>query len=270
MNTNQIFSWNRFTATLRKEVAENWRTLILITLGVYLYYCIAMIISNLVSKSGSYNINPLFFSLIAAITAGFAFNNLKTRQGRVALLSSPSSSAEKFITNFLIYFIGAFVIFAVSFQLADITRYIFISIFGSKTGIAATAPVNLVDNFHTISRHLSDTNPIDKTIAMIALGETLGIGALFFMGSVLWPRRSTLKMAVVVLGITILKIAAFGSYYYTKFGNSDYVPHSMRAYFANQVATIDLWFDVVFYTLCLVLAWLIFKQKDVITLKWWK
>ena len=44
---------------------------------------------------------------------------------------------------------------------------------------------------------------------MFALGETLGIGALFFMGSVLWPRRSTLKMAVVVLGITILKIAAF-------------------------------------------------------------
>ena len=82
MNTNQIFSWNRFTATLRKEVAENWRTLILITLGVYLYYCIAMIISNLVSKSGSSNINPLFFTLIAAITAGFSFNNLMTRRSR--------------------------------------------------------------------------------------------------------------------------------------------------------------------------------------------
>ena len=90
MNTNQIFSWNRFTATLRKEVAENWRTLILITLGVYLYYCIAMIISNLVSKSGSYNINPLFFSLIAAITvrAGWRYSH---RPPRVPRSSSPTS-----------------------------------------------------------------------------------------------------------------------------------------------------------------------------------
>ena len=46
MNTNQIFSWNRFTAALRKEFVENWRTPALVMVGIYLWYTIAMISSN--------------------------------------------------------------------------------------------------------------------------------------------------------------------------------------------------------------------------------
>jgi hypothetical protein len=259
MNTNQIFSWNRFTATLRKELAENWRMLLLVTLGIYLWYTISMIISNVTSLNGSYSINPLFFTLIAAALAGMAFYNLKTRQGRVELLTSPSSTLEKYIVNLLLYFIGPFVIFAVSFQLADITRYLVMSFVNPMLGIESTLPTNLLEQFKTLDFDRYD---------IFMLVVTLGAGAAFFLSSVLWPRRSALKMGVVVLGIAILHIAAIAyiSYQFLDFT----VPYNIRNSFSNQLATVGIWFDAIVYILCLVMAWFVLKHKDVITLKWWK
>ena len=49
MNTvNQIFDWNRFTATLRKEVVENWRPILFTLLGTYGLLTIIMIIALVV------------------------------------------------------------------------------------------------------------------------------------------------------------------------------------------------------------------------------
>ena len=262
MNTNQIFNWKRFTATLRKEVAESWRTPVLILVGIYLWYTTAMIISHLHSSSGSYNINPLLFSLIAAIMAGLAFHNLKTRYGRVHYLTCPSSTVEKYVVNLLLYFIGPFVIFAIGFQLADFTRYLFMGLFNTDPSIANTSPINLVNLF---KNHHSDLQDIFIFV------ETLGIGAAFFLSSVLWPRRSMRNMAVVVLGLAIIKIAIAAYTSYLFLGGREYmVPTNIRSSFFDQLATAGIWFDAIFYTLCLVMTWYVLKHKDVITLKWWK
>ncbi len=262
MNTNQIFSWRRFTATLRKELAENWRTPVLVMVGIYLWYTISMIISSINSLNGTYNINPLLFSLIAAILAGLAFHHLKTQHGRVHFLTSPSSTVEKYVVNLLLYFIGTFVIFAISFQLADITRYLVMNIVNPELGIINTLPTNLVDQFRS---HVFERSDI------FILIETLGIGAAFFLSSVLWPRRSVRNMALIVLGLAILKIAVVAYSSYLFLGGQDYsVPGNIRLSFFDQLSTVGIWFDVIVYALCLVLAWLVLKHKDVITLKWWK
>ena len=50
MNTvNQIFDWSRFTATLRKEVVENWRPIVFTLLGVYGLLTMFMILGNAIS-----------------------------------------------------------------------------------------------------------------------------------------------------------------------------------------------------------------------------
>ena len=261
MNTNQIFSWNRFTAALRKEFTENWRTPALVMAGIYLWYTISMIVTNVNSLDGSYGANPFAFGVIAAIMAGLAFHNLKTRQGRVELLTSPSSTLEKYIVNLLLYFVGSFVIFAVSFQLADITRYLVMSFVNSRLGIESTLPTNLANLFNI--------NKLDQTDIFI-LVVALGAGAAFFLGSVMWPRRSALKMGVVVLGIAILQVAAIIYITYHYLGADFTVPQNIRNGFFDQLATVGIWIDAIIYFLCLVMAWFVLKHKDVITLKWWK
>ena len=261
MNTNQIFSWNRFTAALRKEFTENWRTPALVMVGIYLWYTISMITTNVNILNGSYEPNPLAFSVIAAIMAGLAFHSLKTRQGRVDLLTSPSSALEKYIVNLLLYFVGSFVIFAVSFQLADITRYLVMSFVNPRLGIESTLPTNLVNMFKT-----NLTEQTDIFILVVALGA----GAAFFLGSVMWPRRSALKMGVVVLGIAILQVAAIIYLTYHYLGVDYTVPQNIRNGFFDQLATVGIWIDAIIYLLCLVMAWFVLKHKDVITLKWWK
>ena len=261
MNTNQIFSWNRFTAALRKEFTENWRTPALVMVGIYLWYTISMIASNVNSLDGSYNANPLAFGVIAAIMAGLAFHNLKTRQGRVDLLTSPSSTLEKYIVNLLLYFISSFVIFAVSFLLADITRYLVMSFFNSRLGIESTLPTNIV--------HLFKDNSLEQDDIFL-LVEALGVGTAFFLGSVLCPRRSTLKMGVVVLVIALLQVATIIYITYHYLGTDYTVPRNIRNGFVDQMATVGIWFDAIVYFLCLVMAWFVLKHKDVITLKWWK
>ena len=261
MNTNQIFSWNRFTAALRKEFVENWRTPALIMVGIYLWYTIAMITSNVDSLNGSYEASPFAFGVIAAIMAGLAFHNLKTRQGRVDLLTSPSSTCEKYIVNLLLYFVGSFVIFAVSFQLADITRYLVMYFVNPRLGIESTLPTNLVSLFKN--------NLIDQDDIFL-LVVTLGVGAAFFLGSVMWPRRSALKMGVVVLVIAFLQIAAMIYLTYHYLGVDYTVPRNIRNGFLDELATVGIWMNAIIYLLCLVMAWFVLKHKDVITLKWWK
>lgn len=265
--TNQIFSWPRFTATLRKEFAENWRTLLLILLGIYLWYTIGMLINNVMNMDGSYNFNPLVFTGISAIMASFAFRRLTTRAGRVDLFSSPSSTAEKFITNLLIYVVGAFVIFALGYQLADITRYVVMSFVNTKLGIEATLPNNLFEYSKSIYTHFGAENNLNLSIAF----ETLGAGAIFFLGSVLWPRRSAIKMATAALLFTLAKLIILGFCLYFKFGeNMDLLPENMLDNYLDKVTTINLWIDIVIYAGSLILAWYTIKHKDVITLKWWK
>ena len=269
MKTNQIFDWNRFTAVLRKEFSENGRTLLLITLGVYLWYTITMIASNFTTLDGRYMINPYFFGFIAAILAGSAFGGLTTRIKRTELFMSPSSTAEKFIVNVLLYVVSAFVLFAVAFELADITRYIVMSLFNSKLGIESTPPDNLVEFFRRASKDLY--SPLDRAMTLNIFIESLGAGTIFFLGSVLWPHRSVIKTATVLLGFTLVKLIALGISMYSKFGvHLEELPENMFDNFMNTAAIANFWIDAVVIVGSLILAWYTIKHKDVITVKWWK
>ena len=44
---NQIFDWNRFVAALRKEVVENWRTLLFSAIGIYALLALLKIFNNI-------------------------------------------------------------------------------------------------------------------------------------------------------------------------------------------------------------------------------
>jgi len=268
MNTvNQVFDWKRFTATLRKEFTENWRSLATITLCVYLWYSLTLIIDNIIEMNGHVSFNPYMFTLVAAIMASLAFRRLGTKNGRVSLLSSPSSTAEKFISNILIYVVSAFVIFAVCFQLADVTRYVVMSFLNANLGIESVAPTNFIDFFKNNSGFVPELRVMFQSIFF----EILFVGTIFFLGSILWPRRSVIKTASVLLVITLVKMIILVVWAYNTFGEGiDTIENTVGYHFLANAFRINLYVDIVFFVLCWVLAWITLKRKDVISLKWWK
>ena len=268
MNTvNQVFNWKRFTATLRKELTENWRSLAIISLGVYLWYSLSLIINNIMEMNGHQSFNPYMFALVAAIMASLAFRRLGTKNGRVNLFTSPSSTAEKFISNILIYVVSAFVVFAVCFQLADVTRYVVMSFLNTQLGIESVAPTNFIDFFKEDSNLVPELRIMGQSIVF----ETVFVGTVFFLGSILWPRRSALKTATVLLVITLTKMIILVVWTYNTFGeNIDTVENAVSYQFMGNAFRVNLYADIVFFALCWVLAWITLKRKDVISLKWWK
>ena len=278
MNTvNQIFDWSRFTATLRKEVVENWRPIVFTLLGVYGLLTMVMIIGNAisfddaVSDAMSETMVPqkvvygiLGFSVM--IVASMAFKKLTTKAGRIDMMTSPSSTLEKFLVNGVVYVLGFVVAFLILAQLADLTRIAVMHIFGFQGFIPGVINfTNLgADFIYGLASDLFK-GPLAVTYVWCSLLATSGI---YLLGSVMWPRLSLLKTFAAiyavefVLGVlAIILIFVFSdmeSFGMWVFMHLDGMMPFMMAVMVIQI--IVGW----------GLAWYLFKHKDVISLKWWK
>ena len=198
MNTvNQIFDWSRFTATLRKEVVENWRPIVFTLLGVYGLLTMIMILGNAisfddaVSDAMSETMVPqkvvygiLGFSVM--IVASMAFRKLTSKTGRIDMMTSPSSTLEKFLVNGVVYVLGFFVSFLILAQLADLTRIAVMHIFGFQGFIPGVINfTNLGADFtYGLGSELFKGS-LAVTYAWCSLLATSGI---YLLGSVMWPR----------------------------------------------------------------------------------
>ena len=278
MNTvNQIFDWSRFTATLRKEVVENWRPIVFTLLGVYGLLTMVMIIGNAisfddaVSDAMSETMVPqkvvygiLGFSVM--IVASMAFKKLTTKAGRIDMMTSPSSTLEKFLVNGVVYVLGFVVAFLILAQLADLTRIAVMHIFGFQGFIPGVINfTNLgADFIYGLGSDLFK-GPLAVTYVWCSLLATSGI---YLLGSVMWPRLSLLKTFAAiyavefVLGVlAIILIFVFSdmeSFGMWVFMHVDGIMPFLMAVMVIQI--IVGW----------GLAWYLFKHKDVISLKWWK
>ncbi|MBO5540089.1 MAG: hypothetical protein J5980_04000, partial [Muribaculaceae bacterium] len=151
---NQIFDWNRFVAALRKEVAENWRTLLFSAIGIYALLALLMILGNLTIGDSTarpevmlrYIVVFIVFSFGGIGIASIAFCGLKTKAGRIELLTSPSSTFEKFLVNTVVYVLGFIVAFPICAQLADLTRIAILWPWSGGQGVPG--PVNFLATIH--------------------------------------------------------------------------------------------------------------------------
>ena len=278
MNTvNQIFDWSRFTATLRKEVVENWRPIVFTLLGVYGLLTMIMILGNAisfddaVSDAMSETMVPqkvvygiLGFSVM--IVASMAFRKLTSKTGRIDMMTSPSSTLEKFLANGVVYVLGFFVSFFILAQLADLTRIAVMHIFGFQGFIPGVINfTNLgADFIYGLASDLFK-GPLAVTYVWCSLLATSGI---YLLGSVMWPRLSLLKTFAAiyavefVLGVlAVIFIFVFSdmeSFGYWVFMHVDGIMPFLMTVMVIQI--IVGW----------GLAWYLFKHKDVISLKWWK
>lgn len=281
MNTvNQIFNWNRFTAALRKEVVENWRTIVFTILGIYLLLTVIMILGNFIDSisdnivSSLMNMVPqktVFFMLAIAlmVVASLSFRNLKSKNGRVALFTSPSSTLEKFLVNILIYVVGSIVVFFACAQLADLTRIGILSLVGADD-LIVPGPINFLSAINDTVTGIGSIEPVAKGMNWIFWLSLLATPGMYLLGSVLWPRLSLLKTfaASQILSIVVMIIAI-------TLTNVLIPEDEIVNWLKNMVesGTLTNWIAIsmgVQAVLYWGLSWYLFKRKDVVSLKWWK
>ena len=288
---DQIFSWKRFTAALRKEFVENWLKFTLIVLALYLIFTLVFTMANLLDynyKGVAFvfkdNMQLLRFfvlgmivanawAVFAAIMASMAFRHLTSKTGRTDLFTNPTSMTEKYAVNLIIYVIGAFVALIACGYLADLTRYGILTLFGAA-GREIIPPVSI------LSTWLTSENGVlwfehgfgSSDMIYMSLVSLIAAPAFYFLGSVLWPKWSLVKsfiaervISATLMGITLLAFA---------------VPFE-KFRFGEYAINIDGFnvYDTLLVKNCIILAlaiicwlgsWYLFKRKDIVSLKWWK
>ena len=272
---NQIFQWKRFVAALRKEVVENWRTLLFSAIGIYGVLALFMILGNIIHGDDDftgvimlrYTFVYIVFSFGGIIVASLAFRGLKTKTGRIELLTSPSSTFEKFLVNTVIYVLGFIVAFPICAQLADLTRILILLPWGE---FDVPGPINFLNTIHQFAsqEELWDCS----TKVWLEVGMYIGALAapgLYLLGSILWPRLSFLKTfaALYAVEFVVLILAMIGISMFTDMKSFVlwYAEHSTSGVMMMCFSI----FAIVQLVIYWAVAWWLWRRKDVISLKWW-
>ncbi len=272
---NQIFDWNRFTLALRKEVTENWRQIGLAMLVLYGVMTLMMVFGNWMSEgrdidgwtSTRYMMVFFAFSMSSIVMASLAFRGLMTKTGRAELLTSPSSMTEKFIVNVLIYVVGYTLAFIVITQIADLTR-IAVLWWAQSDTFKVPGPINFTVSINKVFSEMLASPPIKDQHGLFVIAAYLGIVAnagLYLLGSVLWPKLSFLKtFAAVYIIQTVLFIV--GIIIVKGLSTPDAVGMMILENLKNgSFATMMLVATVVQLVLFWVLAWVVFRRKDIVS-----
>ena len=289
--SNQTFDGHRFTIALRKEIVENKRQLLLGMVAMILTFTSFMVIGNVISNAmRDYDTDALktmdflpaamistTYTFVVAIAASLSFRNLTSKNGRVALFTSPSSTVEKFIVNLLIYVIGVAIAFFACAQLADLLRIAILFPFKSDTFVVP-GPTNIfsillnsTQSIMNVSEKMLSESPAyyrGVTLISLALGP-----AIYFMGSVLWPRWAVVKtFACQQLINTVLSAIVFAlifGFISPDIFNPEAADINEMSSFFSNYTRITTYIALVISALCWVGSWFLFKRKDVVSLKWW-
>ena len=281
MNTvNQIFDWSRFTATLRKEVVENWRPILFTLLGLYGLLTLIMIVGNLfmlsddiagaiMSAEEMWIPQKVVYGILGfacIIVASMAFKKLTTKTGRIDMMTSPSSTLEKFLVNGVVYVLGFFVSYFILAQLADLTRIAVLHIIGFNGLIpGAINFTNIGSDFiYGLGSELFKGN-MAITYAWLSLLASSGI---YLLGSVMWPRLSLLKTFAAIYAIEFV-IGLFAVIFVFLFSDMESLPMWVLDH-SDMFMPFMLTLVIIQIIVGWGLAWYLFKHKDVISLKWWK
>ena len=276
MNTvmkNQVFNWSRFTLALRKEVVENWRQLVLAMAVLYAVLALLMVIGNWVSHGDDspdsihvrYTIVFMCFSVSTVIMASLSFRGLMTKTSHTELLTSPSSMTEKFAVNVLVYVVGYIVAFFVIVQLADLTRVALLWPARSES-LVVPGPINflpLISKFVSAGELATVMGRVDLFHAALYLGLIASPG-LYVLGSVLWPKLSFLKTFAAVYVIEMV-IFVVGMIVMHVFDVHDVAMRILNNIQDGTLATTMLVATIVQLVLYWVLAWVVFRRKDVVS-----
>ena len=280
MNTvNQIFNWSRFTATLRKEVVENWRAILFTMIGTFGLLTMIMIMGNFIGSDSdsmrgemiTYTKVPQkvvfgMLSMAAIVVASLSFRKLTTKSGRIDMFTSPSSTLEKFVVNGVVYVLGYIVVFFILAQLADLTRIGVMHAIGYDDDIPG--PINFLNTTGDVIMGIGSSFFNGPWAQVYIWSSLLATPGLYLLGSIVWPRLSLLKTFAAVYAVEFVLGIVFAISVFI-FGDWE----DLGMWIFNKMDMFVPFLTILVIVEAIVawsLAWYLFKRKDVISLKWWK
>ena len=223
---SQIFDSARFGTYFRCYTATNGRRLALyaaITLLIWLMVCILPYALTFFSDylyatpvdpawRGEANWGFLLLLVLGACSATQLYSSLHRPGARVGVLTLPASGLEKFLTWFIIYFLGFIVVFYVSAFLADLARVGLVRAFAAAPEAARPITPRVLFAFGS-DVPLSEYKASDAIQLVLFYGMALLTFASFTLGSSIFSKNAFIKTAcsIAILN-TVLGYVAFLSF----------------------------------------------------------
>lgn len=189
MNNN--FSFNRVAMLLRRHVTLQRMPLMMtaaVIFGIFLLVDICIFQNTLCggeklinTLAAAFIITPVVLTVLGSMT----FATQATKQQRIPTMLLPATKAEKFVTHFLIYFVGGTLFTLLSAALSATVCVLFSS----------------DAEFYPGEFELTGSNVLEILFLFAAI---LSGPALYTLGATFWPKKSFIKTFVLLLAIQIL------------------------------------------------------------------
>lgn len=186
---------SRFLMTSKKLLVEQKKTLAYFIAG-YLGICLVIglwfsLMARSAAGEAALVLYILFAGLVCAIVASKMFSDLTSKEGRISLLMTPASPAEKYFPRLILVLPGMLLLVALGYVVLDYATIL-------ACGLAYGKWYPFFNPFAGATDS-SDWFGIYMLFSMFLFNE-----AIFIFGAVAWPRKSFLKSVGVFVVIQIL------------------------------------------------------------------
>ncbi len=152
----------------------------------------------------------IMMAVLATLSGSIMFSAMHGKGNRQTLLTTPASILEKYLTYFLIYVVGFFAVFYVSYFIADVLRVMTVGMFSPYGEYARLVPTHHIFDFNLETS--IDDKPMYTTIFLsMYYSVVLCLISTFSLGSILWQKASYLKTlcALSLIQVVLSLIAVF-------------------------------------------------------------
>ena len=139
MIRDTFFSAPRFVNLCRKEMVESWKANLLRFVMMYGIMAIAFVWNGYFRYNYPQGMidrgveqDPIWYFeltiflwamvIMGLLSASFVMERMKTKTNRIAVLMTPATMFEKFLSRWLVFTFGFLIVFLIAFKLADWTR----------------------------------------------------------------------------------------------------------------------------------------------------
>lgn len=163
-DTRYLFSAPRFVNLCRKEMVESWKANLLRFVMMYGIMAIAFVWNGYFRYNYPQGMidrgveqDPIWYFeltiflwamvIMGLLSASFVMERMKTKTNRIAVLMTPATMFEKFLSRWLVFTFGFLIVFLIAFKLADWTRVmIYMVSYPELKGVIASAPLSYLGN----------------------------------------------------------------------------------------------------------------------------